>query len=296
MSNEHRTRSDSGGVVITGTSSGIGRASALLLARSGFRVFAGVRKPADGAALQAEAGEAVVPIILDVTDAASIAAAAAEVPRRLERGPLTGVVNVAGVGMAGPIEYVTPAELRGLFEVDVFGQVAVIQAFLPLIRQARGRIVNISSVGAHIAMPFGGALGAAKSALGILSDALRLELRPFGVRVCTIEPGAINTPAVEKTLGDVEGRIAQLPPEGAKRYGAMWRAFTRRAYAMERDGSPPEVVARVVLQALTTPNPRPRYVVGKHARLLTTLSRVLPDRELDAVRNRLFSLPAAVGE
>jgi NAD(P)-dependent dehydrogenase (short-subunit alcohol dehydrogenase family) len=296
MSNEHRAKNDNGGVVITGTSSGIGRASALLLARSGFRVFAGVRKPADGTALRDEAGEAVVPIILDVTDAASIAGAAAEVTRRLEGGPLAGVVNVAGVGMAGPIEYVTPAELRGMFEVDVFGQVAVIQAFLPLIRQARGRIVNISSVGAHIAMPFGGVLGAAKSALGILSDALRLELRPFGIRVCTIEPGAINTPAVEKTLGDVEGRIAQLPPEGAKRYGAMWRAFTRKAYAMERHGSPPEVVAQVVLQALTARSPRARYVVGKHARVLTTLARVLPDRELDAVRSRLFSLPAAVGE
>ena len=293
MSNEHRPKIDHGGVMITGTSSGIGRASALLLARSGFRVFAGVRKPADGAALREEAGDAVVPIILDVTDADSIARAAAEVTRQLDGGPLAGVVNVAGVGMAGPIEYVTPAALRGLFEVDVFGQVAVIQAFLPLIRQARGRIVNISSVGAHIAMPFGGVLGAAKSALGILSDALRLELRPFGIRVCTIEPGAIDTPAVEKTLGDVEGRIAQLPPEGAKRYGAMWRAFTRKAYAMERDGSPPEVVAQVVLQALTTRSPRARYVVGKHARVLTTLARVLPDRELDAVRSRLFSLPAA---
>ncbi|HEX2637646.1 MAG TPA: SDR family oxidoreductase [Gemmatimonadales bacterium] len=298
MSNENRTEHGKGGVVITGTSSGIGRASALLLARSGFQVFAGVRKPGDGDALRNDAGDpgdSVVPIILDVTDGASIAAAAAQVTRRLDGGSLRGVVNVAGIGMAGPIEYVTPDELRGMFEVDVFGQVAVIQAFLPLIRRSRGRIVNISSVGAHIAMPFGGVLGAAKSALGILSDALRLELRPFGIRVSTIEPGAINTPAVEKTLGNVEARIAKLPPEGATRYGDMWRAFTRRAYAMERDGSPPEVVAPVVLQALTARNPRARYVVGKHARVLTTLARVLPDRELDAVRSRLFSLPAAVG-
>jgi NAD(P)-dependent dehydrogenase (short-subunit alcohol dehydrogenase family) len=200
MSNGNHGEHGRGGVVVTGSSSGIGRASALRLAGNGFQVFAGVRKVADGAALRYDAGDVgdcIIPVILDVTDAASIAAAADEVTRRLGGRPLAGVVNVAGVGMAGPIEYVTPAELRGMFEVDVFGQIAVIQAFLPLIREARGRIVNISSVGAHIAMPFGGVLGAAKSALGILSDALRLELRPFGVRVITVEPGAINTPAVE---------------------------------------------------------------------------------------------------
>jgi NAD(P)-dependent dehydrogenase (short-subunit alcohol dehydrogenase family) len=283
-------------VVITGSSSGIGRASALLLAQRGFQVFAGVRRPADGAALRSDGGEAIVPIIVDVTEADSIVSAADEVTRQLGGRPLDGLVNVAGIGIAGPVEYVTPAELRGMFEVDVFGQIAVTQAFLPLIRQARGRIVNISSVGAHIAMPFGGVLGAAKSALGSLTDSLRLELRPFGVRVVTIEPGAINTPAAEKTLGDVEAKIALLPPEGAKRYGAMWRTFTRRAYAQERAGSPPEVVARAVLHALTAASPRPRYVVGKHARLLTTLARVLPDRELDAVRSRIFNLPKAVGE
>jgi NAD(P)-dependent dehydrogenase (short-subunit alcohol dehydrogenase family) len=296
MVNGNGTGRHNGAVVITGTSSGIGRGSALLLARNGFQVFAGVRRPADGAALRSDAGAAVVPIILDVTDPASITAAEAEVNRQLNGRPLLGLVNVAGVGLAGPIEYVTPAELHRMFEIDVFGQIAVTQAFLPLIRKARGRIVNISSVGAHIAMPFGGVLGACKGALGLLSDALRLELRPFGVRVITIEPGAINTPAAEKTLGDVEGRIATLPPEGAKRYGAMWRRFTQRAMAMERGGSPPEVVAQTVHHALTARDPRPRYVVGKHARLLTTLSRILPDRELDAVRNRLFSLPASVAE
>jgi NAD(P)-dependent dehydrogenase (short-subunit alcohol dehydrogenase family) len=283
-------------VVITGSSSGIGRASALLLARRGFRVFAGVRRPADGAALRIDGGDAIVPIILDLTEPDAIGSAADEVSRQLGGTPLHGLVNVAGIGIAGPVEYVSPAELRGVFEVDVFGQIAVTQAFLPLVRQARGRIVNISSVGAHIAMPFGGVLGAAKGALGILTDALRLELRPFGVRVVTIEPGAIKTPAIDKTLGNVEGRIALLPPEGAKRYGAMWRRFNRRAYAQEQAGSPPEVVARAVLHALTAANPRPRYVVGKHARLLTTLARVLPDRELDAVRSRIFGLPDAAEE
>jgi NAD(P)-dependent dehydrogenase (short-subunit alcohol dehydrogenase family) len=283
-------------VVITGSSSGIGRASALLLAKRGFQVFAGVRRPADGAELRIDGGDAIVPIILDLTEPDSIGSAADEVTRQLGGRPLHGLVNVAGIGIAGPVEYVTPAELRGVFEVDVFGQIAVTQAFLPLVRQARGRIVNISSVGAHIAMPFGGVLGAAKSALGVLTDALRLELRPFGVRVVTIEPGAIKTPAIHKTLGNVEARIALLPAEGAKRYGAMWRRFNQRAYAQERAGSPPEVVARTVLHALAAANPRPRYVVGKHARLLTTLARVLPDRELDAVRSRIFGLPASAGE
>src|SRR5581483_1276526 len=109
----------------------------------------------------------------------------------------------------------------------------------PLIRKAQGRIVNISSVGAHVAIPFGGVLCASKSAFGLLSDALRLELRPFGVRVCVIEPAAIHTPAVEKTLGDVEGVIRKLPPEGANRYGDLLRKFTKISYAREEHGSPP---------------------------------------------------------
>ena len=130
---------------------------------------------------------------------ASITAAAEQVAREAPSG-LDGLVNVAGIGMARPIEYVAAEDLHEIFEINVFGQLAVIQAFLPFIRKAHGRIVNITSIGAHIAIPFGSLINASKSAFGIFSDTLRLELHPFGIRVMDIEPGAINTPAVEKTL------------------------------------------------------------------------------------------------
>ena len=278
-------------VLITGSSSGIGEASALLMARNGFRVLAGVRKPEDGERLRQKAGKNITPVIIDVTDAASITTARAQVEDQIGSG-LDGLVNVAGIGVTGPLEYATAEEMHRVFEINVFGQIAVIQAFLPMIRDARGRIVNISSVGAHIAIPFGGLLSASKSAFGSLSDALRLELRPFGIRVCVIEPGAIATPAVEKTLGDVEGVIARLPPEASSRYGQMLRNFNKRAYAREKNGSPPAVVAKAIHHALTASAPKIRYVVGKDARPLAILPRLLSDSLLDALRARIFSLPA----
>lgn len=281
--------------VITGASSGIGRASALLLVREGFQVFAGVRRPEDGNKLVSEAGNYLLPLIMDVTDIESIAAAVKEVTATLQGRDLGGLVNVAGIGITGPLEYVTAADLCRVFQVNVFGLLAVTQAFLPLIRKARGRIVNISSVGAHIAIPFGGVLTASKAAVGLLSDALRMELSSFGVRVCVIEPASINTPAVEKTLGDVDGVIRRLPPDGAQRYGDMLRAFTKHAYATELNGSPPEIVARAVHHALTAARPRIRYTVGKGAKLLTILPRLLPDRLLDGIRLRIFGLSAFTG-
>jgi NAD(P)-dependent dehydrogenase (short-subunit alcohol dehydrogenase family) len=282
-------------VVVTGTSSGIGRATALLLAERGFRVFAGVRKSADGAALRAAGGEAIVPLALDVTDGAAIAAAAGSLRALLGERGLDGLVNNAGIGAAAPVEYMGADVLRHQFEVNFFGQVAVIQALLPLIRTAHGRIVNIGSVGGHMAIPFGGALCASKSAFHSITDALRLELRPFGIHVALVEPGAINTPAVGKTLGDPDAVVRALPPEGVARYGAKLREFMRRGQARERAGSPPEVVAEAVLHALTARRPRVRYPVGHDARMMVTLPRLLPDGVLDRLRLRMLGLPTAFG-
>jgi NAD(P)-dependent dehydrogenase (short-subunit alcohol dehydrogenase family) len=275
-------------VLITGTSSGIGRACALELAGAGWRVFAAARRPAE-----APVGPGITAIALDVIDAATIAAAADSVRAEVGDRGLDGLVNNAGIGLSIPAEYATPEILRRQFEVNVFGQMAVTQALLPLIRQARGRIVNMGSVGGRITIPFGGVLCACKSALGAMTDALRLELRPFGIQVSLIEPAAIRTPAADKTLGDVEGMIRTLPAEGAARYAMMLRVFTRRAYQQEMKGSPPEVVARTVHHALTAARPRTHYPVGKHARLLSTMPRFLPERLLDRVRSRLFGLPKA---
>lgn len=280
--------------VVTGASSGIGRATSLHLVRNGFRVFAGVRNKKDAESLKAAGGAGLVPIELDVTNTDSIAAAARQVDESLGGG-LDGLVNNAGIAIAVPVEAVAMDVLRRSFEVDVFGQIAVIQAFLPLIRRGRGRIVNMGSVGGHITIPFGGVLCGCKSAFGSLSDALRLELHPFGIHVCVIEPGAIHTPGVEKTLGDVEGALESLPPEAARRYGPMFREFVQRSYDRESNGSPPDVVARAVHHALTSRRPRTRYPVGRDARMLVTLPRVLPDRILDFIRRRLFAMPASFG-
>jgi NAD(P)-dependent dehydrogenase (short-subunit alcohol dehydrogenase family) len=275
---------------VTGASSGIGHATALELARAGFFVFAGVRNASDAMRLGREGLE---PVELDVTDDSSIAAAADLVHsgRGLasgERGHLDVLVNNAGIGAIAPVEHVSQDELRRVFDVDFFGQVAVIQAFLPLLRASRGRIVNIGTVGSHLALPFGSPLGAAKAAFRSMNDSLRLELRPFGIHVTIVEPGAINTPAIGKTLGDPEGTVERLGLAGSMRYGDAMRKMMRRGFELESGGSPPEVVARTVLRAVTAKRPRIAYRSGKTAGILT-LMRAVPPRVYDLVMALLLS-------
>ncbi|HWJ46013.1 MAG TPA: SDR family oxidoreductase [Candidatus Udaeobacter sp.] len=277
-------------VVITGASSGIGRACVRQMNRSGWQVFATVRKAADGEKLRTEGGEGVLPIIMDVEDDASIAAAAEKIKSQLGGHGLDGLVNCAGIGMVRPVEYATLDDVRKIFEINVFGQVAVTQSLSHLLKKNRGRIVNVTSVGVNIAIPFGGLLNASKSAFAMLSDSLRLELHPFGIRVIAVEPGAIATPAVGKTLGDIEGVIEALPAEAQAQYGDMLRAFAHQAYTREKNGSTPDVVARAVHHGLTSSRPRIRYRVGKHAKLLSTLAKLLPESVLDALRIRMFGL------
>lgn len=276
-------------VVITGASSGIGRASVELMSQSGWQVFATVRKSADQDKLR---NVNIIPILMDVEDPATISAAAQEIESQLGGHGLDGLVNCAGIGVARPVEYASLDDVRQIFEINVFGQIAVTQALSRLLRQNRGRIVNVTSIGVNIAIPFGGLLNSSKSAFAMLSDSLRLELRPFGVRVIAIEPGAISTPAVEKTLGDIEKVIKNMPAEAQAQYGEMLRNFGRQAYAREKSGSPPEVVARAVLHALTSTRPRIRYRVGKHAKLLATLPKLLPESLLDLLRAEMFGLKA----
>lgn len=282
-------------VLITGASSGIGRASVLRMLQAGWRVFATVRKMDDAESLLAENPTDLVPVIMDVQDRAAISAAAEQVASQLSEQGLDGLVNVAGIGMARPLEYATSADMQEIFDINVFGQIAVTEAFLPLLRKAHGRIVNITSVGAHIAIPFGGLLNASKSAFSLLSDTLRMELHPFGIHVSTVEPGAIKTPAVEKTLGNIERVIGNLPARGAMQYGEMLKSFARRAYAREASGSSPDVVARAVAHALTSRRPRIRYQAGKGAKLLPALATILPDRLLDLVRLKGLGLPSQFG-
>jgi NAD(P)-dependent dehydrogenase (short-subunit alcohol dehydrogenase family) len=282
-------------VVITGASSGIGRAAVARMAQSGWNVFATVRKEQDSHQLRSDFGASVTPIVMDVADRPSVCRAAERVASLLDESGLDGLVNVAGVGKVRPVEYMTHDDLQEIFEINVFGQIEVSRAFLPLLRKARGRLVNITSIGAHIAIPFGSLINGSKSAFGILSDTLRLELHPFGIHVAAVEPGAIRTPAVDKTLVDVEEVIRTLPAMGIAQYGAMLRTFARRAYEREMNGSSPDVVADAIHHALTANKPRSRYRVGRHATLLAALAAFLPDRLLDAVRFRITGMPAKFG-
>ena len=281
-------------VVISGASSGVGRSCVARMSQAGWRVLATVRKEADRDKLRSE-GRDIYPVILDVESEASISAATQDIASQLNGEGLDGLVNVAGIGTVRPLEYASLRDVRQIFEINVFGQIAITQALARLLRKNQGRVVNITSVGVNLAIPFGGLLNASKSAFGMMSDTLRLEMHPFGVRVCAVEPGAIATPAVEKTLGDIEKVIAMLPDEAQAQYGAMLRTFARKAYAMEKSGSPPDVVARAVHHALTSSRPQIRYRVGKHAKLLAFLPKVLPESLLDSLRLKMFGLSAPAG-
>jgi len=280
-------------ILVTGASSGIGRATALRLVSHGWRVFAGVRKVTDAEALLADARGALEPLQIDVTDQASIAAATREVETRLGNRGLDALFNNAGIGMTFPVEHTPLHKLREIFEINLFGQVAVLHAFLPMVRRAKGRIINTGSVGDRITPPFGGALAGSKAAFASINAALRLELRSQGIHVCLLEPGAINTPAVEKTLGVVEKTISELPPSAAQLYGPAMRIMTRTFAKMERNGSSPEIVAEVVERALTDRNPQARYPAGKDSRKLALLARFLPEKLLDLAILKTFGLPTA---
>ncbi len=286
---------DKGAVVVTGASSGIGRACALALDRAGFSVFAGVRRAEDAAALRKDASSRLAPVILDVTEAASIASAVTFLEQALGENGLAGLVNNAGIGLLGPLEYLPADDLRRQFEINVFGQIAVTQALLPLLRQGRGRIINMGSVGARFALPFGGPLCASKSAFASLTDSLRLELSPWGIPVCLIEPGSIATPAAGKVRGQSKAMLEHLPTQGRERYGAFVRGFVERAMRREQKGSPPDAVAKVVVGALTAKKPKARYAAGADARLILMLARWLPVPMLDTLRLTLFGLPVRFG-
>ncbi|MBI5495000.1 MAG: SDR family oxidoreductase [Deltaproteobacteria bacterium] len=280
-----------GSVVITGASTGIGRACAQQLARAGFRVFAGVRRAEDGEALrQAAAGE-VVPLMLDVTRAESVRAAADTVTAAVGDAGLAGLVNNAGIVVAGPLEFLPVEKLRWQLEVNVVGLLAVTQAFLPLIRKARGRIVHMGSVSGRMASPFTGPYAASKFAVEALSDAMRLELAPWGIKVILVEPGAIATPIWEKSGRHADELEAALPPAAATLYGETTRRVREAVAAIQRRAAPVETVTAVVEDALTDDEPRTRYLVGNDARAQAALAWLVPDRARDALLTRLLRLP-----
>ncbi len=278
-------------VVITGASTGIGEACALHLDQLGWRVFAGVRRDADGEALQRKASPRLMPLRIEVTDAASIAAARDIVAHELGDRGLDGLVNNAGIAIAAPLEFIPIDDLRRQLEINVIGQIAVTQAFLAPIRHARGRVVNIGSISGKMATPFVGPYAASKFAMEALTDALRCELRPWGIQVAIVEPGSIATPIWEKSTAEADRMEAQLPPEGHTLYGAAIKALRAFAEITAGRGIPPIEVAKAVTHALTAKKPKTRYIVGRDARLQAVVASVVPDRIRDGLIERQLKLP-----
>jgi NAD(P)-dependent dehydrogenase (short-subunit alcohol dehydrogenase family) len=269
-------------VLVTGATSGIGLELAGLLIREGFRVFGGALPGEDADAL-AQTGAALVS--LDVTDRASVAAAADEVAKRLAGEPLFGLVNNAGIVGAGPVELLDLDEARRIFEVNVLGVLATTRAFLPSIRAARGRIVNVSSLSGLLAVPFLGPYNASKAAIESLSDALRRELLPFGVEVIVIQPGTTRTPLWRKA-----GEIDRSPFAGSP-YEAALDRVQREAVRKGGKGMPPQQVARAMLRALTAERPPTRIRVQRKrsSYLKYSLIPLLPDRFIDGmVKKRVW--------
>jgi len=276
-----------GAVVVTGASSGIGRAGALMLAREGFVVFAGVRKAEDADSLRAEGAERLEPVILDVTDQATIDATAERV-REATAGRLAGLVNNAGITVQGPVEALPLDEYRRQLEVNVIGQIAVTQALLEMIRASRGRVVFISSIGGRGGLPYLSPYNASKAAIGCVADSLRQEMKQFGVEVSYIEPGAIKTEIWDKGIESAPALRAAIGPEMNELYGPKLDHLQALAAKTGDGGQPPEAVGKVIVHALTAAKPRARYVVGGEAKVTAALRSYLPKRVFDRLVERRF--------
>jgi NAD(P)-dependent dehydrogenase (short-subunit alcohol dehydrogenase family) len=272
-----------GTVLITGASTGIGEATALHLAELGFDAVAAVRKEEDAERLRA-AGLRTVK--LDVTEPDSIAAARAE----LGEGALAALVNNAGIAVAAPLEFLPLDQLRRQLEINLVGQLAVTQQFLPALRAARGTIVNVSSIGGRMALPLVGAYNMSKFGLEAMSDSLRRELRPLGVDVIVIEPGGVKTPIWKKGNELAQDMRESMPPEADRLYGPLIAALGRQTLKIsEKTGIEPREVAETIGAALTSPRPRARYLVGRDAKLRGAAEKLLPARVVDRVIARALS-------
>ncbi len=280
--------------LITGASTGIGQATALRLARSGWTVLAGVRNSADGERLVQEAGsERMQPLELDVTDEGQIAAAAARVAELTGAagsgpGRLDALVNNAGIGFGGPLELIPMDDLRTQFDVNVLGQIAVTQAVLPALRAAHGRIVFISSVGGRVAMAFTAPYAASKHAIEAIGDALRVELRSSGVQVALIEPGSVATPIWDKSRDSADQLT--VPPELQREYGQVPAAMDKTLKDTAARGVPPEQVAETIENALAAKRMKSRYLIGRDARGMVIARALLPDHLFDRIAKRALGV------
>ena len=275
-------------VLITGASTGIGEACAVYMAGQGWHVFAGVRKPKDARRL-AKLHKNITPVRVDVTKPTEIAAAIATVRKKVGKRGLQGLVNNAGVAVAGPMEFLDLKELRQQHEVNFHGQVAVTQATLPLLRTGKGRVVNISSISGRVTSPFLVPYSSSKFALEAFTDGLRRELRPWKLHVASVEPGPIATPIWGKALKSAAATRSKLPRQAEALYGPAMQTTLKRAEASAARGVPPEAVAKAVDHALNARWPRTRYPVGRGVGFAIWALSWLPDRVADWLLTRSVS-------
>ena len=271
-------------VLVTGASTGIGLAVVRRLATGGTPVLAAVRNEADAAKLAAIAN--VEPLILDVTDANHVAALA----ERLDGSRLSGLVNNAGIAVAGPLEELSLDEWRRQFDVNLFGLVAVTKASIGALRAGHGRIVNVGSIGGRIGQPFVGPYSASKGAVHLLTESLRRELMPWKIWVAVVEPGAVATPIWSKGTDASAQILDRISPAGRERYGAQLGQMAKVIAKQEGSAIGPDIVAQAVEHALTAKRPRSSYVLGREARISLVLSRVLPAQMMDRLIARVIGL------
>lgn len=278
-------------VLITGAGRGIGRAAALGLAADGWHVFAGVRKPEDGAALVEAAQEKAIegkitPLTLDITDDAQRAELAAKLPATLD-----AIVNNAGIALTAPVEAISPAQLKRQFDVNVFGTIAITQAVLPKIRAARGRIVFISSVNGKISTPWSGPYSGSKYALEALADALRMELRPWGIGVSLVEPSATETDMWGSIIDEFDATVTSLTEQNQQLYATHAKGMRKTLGFMQKQTVPAEDVVKSIRRALTAKRPRARYSVGIPSKVQLAASAVTPTPINDMVVARATGIP-----
>jgi NAD(P)-dependent dehydrogenase (short-subunit alcohol dehydrogenase family) len=285
---------ESGAVVVTGASTGIGRATALLLDRSGYRVFAGVRKQADAKSLEEEGSEKLTPITIDVTKQRSITAAKNKVQRAVGKEGLVGLVNNAGVGDGGPVETMDLDVFRNVLEVNLVGQIAVTQAFLPLIRKAPGTIVFVASIGGRIATPFMAPYNTSKFAVEALGESLRHEVSPWNIDVAVVEPGSIDTPIWKKGAETIEDQFSKMPANTKRLYGKQLKRMDEVLTETANRGIRPEKVAKAIHSAIRSEKPKHRYLVGTDAKVAARLKGNLPDRTFSKVIGRQMKMPTDV--
>jgi NAD(P)-dependent dehydrogenase (short-subunit alcohol dehydrogenase family) len=282
-------------ILITGCSSGVGRATALLFSNKGYRVYAGVRTAVDAEALtHSDSSGNIRTLILDVTDPEQLNTAVQTLEDQHGDNGLDVLVNNAGIARFSPLEFTDAAEIRQMFEVNTMGPIVLTQRLLPLLRKARGRIIIISSIAGKIAFPFNGPYSISKFGLEAFAEALRREIAPFGLKVSLLGPGAIATPMMDKVEEESERAVMELPVHGRTYYESAIRDYLSTLPNSREYAATPEKVASVVAHAAESHWPKARYMVTPDAKGLAFLNWVLPDRVFDALLSKLNAMAPSI--